>query len=831
MMSEAQSGLSEINAVFAGEDIMKPISCKIQDYYTQTGVGDDFHVMWKYGAGGHRQTAYQIKLYDKHGLIYSTEKTASDGQNNIHLHIKLEEQTEYSFAVSVWDENDFMEQSDRAYFITGVSHWRGEWIGTGTKKPFIARRRFYVEQAEKAVLSVCVPGQLEVKINGEKISPYAYEGSQTDFNKHIHYSTYDVTDFISSGKNEITVEAANGWYLGDSENGRRFFYTMDKGYEPFGECLALIAQLKIGDNDIVTDHLWEVSRSKTTLANIYGSEDIDSNIEYEWTGARAVQPPNGRLIPLDYPPVVRKYCYEPKTVNKEKMIFDFGQNMSSQFYLRIKGECGQEIKLIPAEKLSPNGDIEQTVDTYSILRLSGGEDIFEQRFSVNGARWYKIEGAEYGQIIEFKSYFATSSAGDCGYFHCSDERLNKIYQLILKAVESNMNHLHTDCPTIEKLGWLEPNHLMAASVMYNKEVDTLWSKIAMDIRDAQYAEGECEIDNGAFPHKYKNGLIPSIAPRYARFTTDWSEGSFWDIIPWGSSVILAAYEQYRFYGNRRVLADNYESAKRYLEYLTEQYNDYNRLYGKDGEERFICSGLGDWGILQNKGRSRENIETAFYYHDLMTMAEISKILGKNEEGRFTDQADSVKKLYNKSLLVTEEGGAYYRDYSNGEITQANQAIPLCFGIVPDESVSEVENTLIRACEGKHLECGEIGLVYILRALAGAGRNDIIYDMILKDTHPSYLRFVETGETTLPEFWRDDARSRNHDMMGHIMEWFFTEIAGVKSNDGFRTVSVAPWAGIDTVICRYNSINGMIEIRKEGKNVTAAIPHNMKRADF
>lgn len=47
---------------------------------------------------------------------------------------------------------------------------------------------------------------------------------------------------------------------------------------------------------------------------------------------------------------------------------------------------------------------------------------------------------------------------------------------------------------------------------------------------------------------------------------------------------------------QKVLEDNYDSAKRYIEYLTRQYNDYNRLYYKSGEERFICVGLGDWGI-------------------------------------------------------------------------------------------------------------------------------------------------------------------------------------------------------------------------------------------
>lgn len=809
---------------------MKPLSPKIQNYYTQTGVGKEIIFMWKYGEGNHRQTAYKIDIYNNGGMIYSTGKVISDKQNNIGLYLDLAEQTEYGFKVSVWDEDDFCEQSEKEYFITGVGNWKGKWIGNGTSKPFIARKKFEAEKNENAVLSVCVPGQFEVKINGRNISPYVYEGSHTDFNKHVHYSTYDVSDFIITGENEITVEAANGWYIGDNDNGKRYFYTMDKGYRAFGESLALIAQMKIGDEYIVSDNSWKVSRSKTTLADIYGSEDIDNTIEYEWISAKSVKPPKGELIPCDYPPVIRKYCYNPKCVDKVRMIFDFGQNMSSQFYLKIKGVKGQRIKLIPAEKLSASGDTEQTVDTYSLLTLSGGDDVFEQKFSVNGARWYKIEGAEYEQITEFKSYFTTSSAKDCGYFSCSDERINKIYNLILKAIESNINHSHTDCPTIEKLGWLEPNHLMAHSVMYNKDVDMLWSKIAMDMRDAQYTENEFDIDNGAVAHEYKNGLVPSIAPRYAKFITDWKSGSFWDIIPWGSSIILAAYEQYRFYGNKKILEDNYDCAKKYIEYLTEQYNDYNRLYGKNGEERFICAGLGDWGIEQNNGCGRENIETAFYYHDLMTMAEISKLINKGDEKSFAEQAEKVKKLYNKFLLATENGGAYYQDYQSRKIMQTNQAIPLYFGLVPDEYTEDVKNTLIKLCDGNHLECGEIGLVYILRTLAAAGRNDIIYDMILKDTHPSYLRFVHTGETTLPEFWRDDARSRNHDMMGHIMEWFFEEVAGIKSNDGFKTVTVNPGCMdfIDEFECYYDSMCGLIKvIFKEGK-LTVRMPNNVSR---
>jgi hypothetical protein len=84
-------------------------------------------------------------------------------------------------------------------------------------------------------------------------------------------------------------------------------------------------------------------------------------------------------------------------------------------------------------------------------------------------------------------------------------------------------------------------------------------------------------------------------------------------------------------------------------------------------------------------------------------------------------------------------------------------------------------------------------------------------MILQPLHPSYLRFVQTGETTLPEFWRDDARSRNHDMMGHIMEWFYSEVAGIKSDDAFKTVTISPWltSRLDFVKCCYHSIRGKI----------------------
>jgi hypothetical protein len=61
-----------------------------------------------------------------------------------------------------------------------------------------------------------------------------------------------------------------------------------------------------------------------------------------------------------------------------------------------------------------------------------------------------------------------------------------VHDLVLRAIESNLNHVHTDCPTFEKLGWWRASQQMAPSIMYSKDVDSLWSKIARDALDSQY---------------------------------------------------------------------------------------------------------------------------------------------------------------------------------------------------------------------------------------------------------------------------------------------------------------------------------------------------------
>ena len=98
---------------------MKIVKAGIQDYYTQTGVGENLLFYWKYHYGSHSQTAYQINIYKDKEQLYSTGKVISAEQNNIAISLPLQEQTKYHYRISAWDEEDKVESSE-VFFLY---HW------------------------------------------------------------------------------------------------------------------------------------------------------------------------------------------------------------------------------------------------------------------------------------------------------------------------------------------------------------------------------------------------------------------------------------------------------------------------------------------------------------------------------------------------------------------------------------------------------------------------------------------------------------------------------------------------------------------------------------
>lgn len=743
----------------------------------------------------------------------------------------------------------------------------GRWITNGTAKPFWARKVFEIEKAVKcATAKVCGLGQFHFWMNHEKVEDHELDPGWTDYRKLIQYVTFDVTEQLHSGENVLEVEVGNGWFHKMDEHYSfhfpKFMPPNPNPYRPFGEELVLALELRIVYEDgtesvLHADDSFQVRRHPVVMSNVYGSETIDGRLfeaeASEWEQAVLVpkeKEPTGRLTEQCQPPVkvIRSYAGECLGNVNGREIYDFGQNMSGILEFEVFGKRGDEVRIYPAEKLAENGDVDQMAKGWvnldsCITYIIGGDDRWEKcrmKFTYFAGRYVAVErvhGQETRQAVSeirirnVTAHAISSAWKTDGTFSCDDKRYEQIYSLVEKAVEANMVSVHTDCPTIERFAWQEPNHLMAPSIFYMKDGRKLWEKFLLDMRTAQHTADDYFLDMEGNPYYPGEGLMPSQCPCYfPNVLPVPGLGDFYDIIPWGSTCILGTYWHYLFYGDKQIIEANYEAGKRYLEHLKMKVN-------ADG---FLNHGLGDWGNPKNE-LVRENIETAFLYADAKTLAYFAEVLGYAEEKRQLERyADQVKENYNEKLLVWNEelNGWCYRAWDHPDelfLTQAAEALPLYWGMVSEEKEVDVVRAFRYTLEQKNaLISGEIGLPYVIQTARKYGMSDLICRYILRDEHPSYYAFVLDGETTLGEYWEKNPRSHCHDMMGHIVEWYYNGIAGIRPlKPGFEKICICPYLpeSMHEFACSYESVRGTIRVQVkdcgEEVELTVQVPEQIE----
>lgn len=722
----------------------------------------------------------------------------------------------------------------------------GKWITNNTKNPFYARREIIIDKVvKKTTAKVCGLGQFNFYINGQKVEEHVLDPGWTNYNKVIQYISFDITEYLKFGENVLGAEVGNGWFIKNDEHYTfefpKFMPPNPNPYKPFGKSLVFAINLEIIYEDdsveiIYADDKFKVSKHAINQSNVYGSETIDGRLvqhgwndcgfdDSMWDKATIVEKedePKGELIEQFQPPIKIIKTYEGKYLHKfeNREIYDFSQNMSGILELEVKGKVGDIIKIYPAEKLSHNGDVDQMAKDWMMLDncityIIGKDNEWETcklEFTYFAGRFIAIErSSDDVSMRNIKGHAISSAHKNDGYFKCDDARFNQIYDLVLKAVEANMVSVHTDCPTIERFAWQEPNHLMAPSIMYMKDGRKLWEKFLMDMRVDQLTEEDYFFDLQGNKFNPGMGLMPSQCPCYIPNVLPVpGMGSFYDIIPWGSTCILGTYHHYMFYGDKQIIEDNYDAGMKYLVYLKTKVN----------EDGFINHGLGDWGNPAEHSLARENIETAFLYADTITLAKFAEILGKTEDKKELDlYASQIKENYNKKLLIKHPQGFYcYKAWDHKEdlfLTQACQPLPLYWGLVPKDKEKDIVKALRYTLEKEgSFIAGEIGLPYIIQSARKYNMNDLICKFILKEEHPSYYAFILDGETTLGEYWEENPRSHCHDMMGHIIEWYYNGIAGIIPEEpGFSKVLIKPYLpeSVNEFECSYNSVNGKIKV--------------------
>ncbi len=687
----------------------------------------------------------------------------------------------------------------------------------------LLRRGFTVRPGlTRAVAFVCGLGQYEMSVNGARVGDAVLSPGWTQYNKTCLYDTYDITAALRPGANAVGLFLGNGMY--NIHPGR---YTKITG--SFGPQRAFgLLRLEYADGtaqDVVTDGHWKVGAGPITFSSIYGGEDYDARLapagwdrpgfdDGRWASPVITAGPGGVLRGLSCagPPIRRFGALLPisrRQISPTAAVYDLGRNASLLLRLRVRGARGASVRVTPSELVKENGDIDDQMcggDSYWTYTLSGGGDeSYASRFYYRGGRYLKVEtrpapgGASLPVVEVVEGDVIHADAPAVGHFACSSERYNKTASLIRQAQLNNMVSILTDCPTREKLGWLEEDHLNGPALRYNFDMATLMSKMVNDMADAQRP----------------NGLVPSTCPDYPH----WDEGAFTNPPEWGSACIAVPWQQYEFDGDLTPLRAHYDTMRRYVDYLSAR-----------AQGHVVGFGLGDWYDAHGDGASKLTpigiTATAFYFYDSQTLARVAALLGRPDDAaHYSRQAQEILAAYNQKFF-----DAATDSYATG--SQASNAFPLAMGMVEPAHRPAVLDALARDLQSKGPTAGEVSLRFVLESLADGGRSDLIDTTFDTDTQGYGLQ-VKLGKTSLTEGWNGGS-SQDHFMFGQINEWFYRSLAGIRDDPdgpGFRKIIIRPAAvpGLTWAGAAYDSRAGRIVSgwKREGGRLTlrVSIPAN------
>ncbi|KAF5526523.1 hypothetical protein CGCA056_v002304 [Colletotrichum aenigma] len=723
----------------------------------------------------------------------------------------------------------------RAWFEDEPNRWKGVWIGDSSDKPFYLRKSLRLDRKPtRAVAFASGLGHFNLSCNGNPASDHVLDPGWTNYHRTVQFVAYDLSSFLNEGENVLGAHVGNGFYAGDQ--GDRFFWPMyeDNTYVRYGNELCFFAELHLFYEDgsretIITGPDWKTRKSATTLANIYASENKDFRSyptgwdapafdDAEWKPATPVTGPRGKLKYQSQPPVTLHETFGPvskKSLERGVVAFDLGQNASTMVRIEVSGPAGAEVIVRYSESVDEAGRVlmpdplfkEFETKVYSKITLAGtgAIEVWEPDFSFTSARYIQVEGVSLSEgeglpvLHSVVGRHVSSAARRLGTMKTDVEDANALINMCYWSFISNLFSYHTDCPQIEKFGWLEVTHLLAPATQYIRDIEALHSKILDDIFDTQ---------------EY-NGLVPTMAPEIRYMC-----GPLHDTITWGGAIALIPEILKKYYGSTHMVQKIYQPCVRYMEYL----------HTKERQGGLIEHGLGDWGRDIAFGNHQANIETAIYYRCLRNVELMARELGYAEdEKRFREWADRIYNVYNRHLLIADKKEHPYAFYTSldkpntHDRTMIAQAMALQFGLVPEGHIADVQKAFVDDVSDCRIRAGEIGLKWLWNTFTDVDRPDIVMAMARQEEHPSYMRFLRRGETTLNEFWQDACRSKCHDMLGTIYEWFYEAVLGVKvENDAYRTWTVKPplRSEFNLVEGTFECPYGMIEVtfKREGDDV-------------
>lgn len=660
------------------------------------------------------------------------------------------------------------------------------------------RRAFCVDRPIfRAVLAVSALGVHQTTINGQPVSPDLFDPGWTEYRHRLLYSAHDVTALIRTGENVLAAAVGDGWWRGNlTWMARRAVY---------GSTTALLAQLEIEYADgtsqlVVTDRDWKGATGGLIAADFYNGCELDLAQEPRgwreqgfddsgWDGVSVLPLPAG--LEQRSAPAVRiikqfEVAFEatPRIVR-----IDCRQTLTGYLRLSVLSDRDATITARHAEVLDEGGTLytaalrsAKATDTYHI---PAGRHVLTPSFTFHGFRYAELMLSDGVTIEKVEAFVVASDLREIGHFACSDERINQLHSNIFWSQRGNFLSIPTDCPQRdERLGWTGDIQVFAPTACTNFDCRTFLESWLVDLAHAQFPDGRV------------TSTVPNVIQGH-----DFEYGG----VGWGDAATLVPWALYEAYGDSAVLARQFESMRRWVDYGASRLNTDGVWLGDFH--------LGDWldpAAPPDKPElattDRDYIASAYLAKSADVVARSAALLGKTE----------LAKHYTR-LASEMRAATWVRWRETAVTTQTGAAIAVMFDIAPADALSETGEALARLVEANHgrIATGFLGTPIILAALTRTGQHETAFRLLLNEDAPGWLYQVKRGATTMWERWdailpdgrinkgtmaAEDAESMtsfNHYAYGSVGAWLYRSLAGIApdlAEPGYKLIQFAPQPG-------------------------------------
>ncbi|MDM7883578.1 family 78 glycoside hydrolase catalytic domain [Curtobacterium sp. RHCKG23] len=692
----------------------------------------------------------------------------------------------------------------------------------------ILRREFTLDTGHgdvtSATLALSALGVVEAWLGGRRVSDHLLEPGWTSYEWRVRVVSHDVTDHLvgtePGGDAVLALVVGNGWAAGRlAWGGGGGWYTDER---------AGAAELRIGFADgheqrVATDGSWRALPSGITADQLYDGEDVDARVPDDWQRPGAVEGGSAvhtvdlgeRELVADTVPPVRSLAeiapVEVWTSPSGATLVDFGVNLVGWVRVTATGPAGTVLTLRHAEVLEHDELGTRPLRTAAAtdrFTLSGGEDVFEPRFTFHGFRYASVDGWPGSQDDLRAALTAVQVGSDLhrtGTFASSHELLDTFHDNVVRGMQGNFLSVPTDCPQRdERLGWTGDIAAFAPTAAYLFDTKAFLEDWLRDVWLEQ---------------QHADGVIPFVVPDVLKYSPAEDFGKPDATAVWSDAGVWVPWTLYQAYGDTTVLAEQFDSmvahVRRVRDHLSPQdvwdtVFQFGDWLDPDAPPEAPADAKADKGV----------VATICAFRSASIVAEVAELLGR-DASEFRDLAARLQAGFRTTYL--QEDGRITSDATTV------YTLAIVFGILTPEQEAVAGDRLaeLAAAAGYRISTGFAGTPFITDALTQTGHLEDAYRLLLQTECPSWLYPVTMGATTVWERWDSmlpdgsinpgQMTSFNHYALGAVADWMHRVVGGLTATaPGYASVRIAPQpgGGLTWAATAYESVHGRIAVRWE-----------------